>query len=128
MSKGESELIYDWNSIEKRTSLAPAGAFTFFDETLRDGIQSPSVVDPSIEDKLRLTELANDLGIQHINIGLPGAGPRAVEDCIAIASHIARNKLAIRPGCAENRRLAPARRSCQCLQGHGRAAPGGRSA
>ncbi len=100
MSKGESELIYDWNSIEKRTSLAPAGAFTFFDETLRDGIQSPSVVDPSIEDKLRLTELANDLGIQHINIGLPGAGPRAVEDCVAIASHIKNKKLAIRPGCA----------------------------
>jgi len=81
----ENELIYDWNAAERVTSLSPKRPFTFFCETLRDGIQSPSVVDPEISDKIRLVELANDLGIQHIDIGLPGAGPRAVEDCTTLA-------------------------------------------
>ena len=46
----EAELIYDWNSVEKVAPLSPKRRFTFMDETLRDGIQSPSVVDPTIED------------------------------------------------------------------------------
>ena len=96
----ESELIYDWNSIGKVASLSPNRKITFFCETLRDGIQSPSVVDPTISDKIRLVELANDLGIHHIDIGLPGAGPRAVEDCMVLAKHIRDNKLAIKPACA----------------------------
>src|SRR5205809_71499 len=57
----DHELIYDWNSVEKVAPLSPKRRIQFLDETLRDGIQSPSVVDPSIDDKLRLTELAIDL-------------------------------------------------------------------
>ena len=75
----DHELIYDWNSVEKVSSLSPKRRIQFLDETLRDGIQSPSVVDPSIDDKLRLVELANDLGIDTMDIGLPGAGKRAVD-------------------------------------------------
>ena len=96
----EDELIYDWNSVEKVASLSPRRRVTFFDETLRDGIQSPSVVDPRIEDKILFTEIANDLGIQHIDIGLPGAGQRAVADCVTLASFIRDQRLAIRPACA----------------------------
>jgi hypothetical protein len=70
------------------------------DETLRDGIQSPSVVDPRIEDKILFTEIANDLGIHHIDIGLPGAGPRAVADCSTLAAFIRDHRLAIKPACA----------------------------
>jgi hypothetical protein len=55
----EEELIYDWNSVEKVGRLSPKKKFTFFDETLRDGIQSPSVVDPRIEDKIQFTEIAS---------------------------------------------------------------------
>ena len=73
----ETALIYDWNSTEKVSQLSPRRRIQFLDETLRDGIQSPSVTDPSIEDKLRLVELANDLGIDTMDIGLPGAGKRA---------------------------------------------------
>jgi hypothetical protein len=72
----ESEIIYDWNSVEKVAPISPRRRIQFLDETLRDGIQSPSVVDPSIDDKLRLVELANDLGIDTMDIGLPGAGQR----------------------------------------------------
>ncbi len=96
----ESDLIYDWNERDKLTSLSPKRKVTFMDETLRDGIQSPSVVDPDIEDKIKLVQLASDLGIHHIDIGLPGAGPRAVEDCTRLATYARDNKLPIKLCCA----------------------------
>jgi 2-isopropylmalate synthase len=96
----DHELIYDWNSVEKVAPLSPKRRIQFLDETLRDGIQSPSVVDPSIDDKLRLVELANDLGIDTMDIGLPGAGKRAVEDCTVIAQHIKERKLKVKASCA----------------------------
>jgi 2-isopropylmalate synthase len=102
----EDGLVYDWNSAEKVTTLSPRKKIKFLCETLRDGIQSPSVVDPVIDDKLRLVELANDLGIHHIDIGLPGAGKRAVEDCTRIAELIRDDKLAIKPACAARTHVA----------------------
>jgi len=98
--ESETELIYDWNSLEKVATLSPRRRIQFLDETLRDGIQSPSVVDPSIDDKLRLVDLANDLGIDTMDIGLPGAGKRAVEDVTTIAEHIRDAKLAVKASCA----------------------------
>src|SRR5690606_9782975 len=96
----DHELIYDWNSVEKVARLSPKRRIQFLDETLRDGIQSPSVVDPSIDDKLRLVELANDLGIDTMDIGLPGAGKRAVEDVTTIAEHIKQQRLKVKASCA----------------------------
>jgi len=96
----DEQLIYDWNSVEKVAPLSPKRKFTFMDETLRDGIQSPSVVDPRIEDKVLFTEIANDLGIHHIDIGLPGAGPRAVADCTTLATFIRDQRLSIKAACA----------------------------
>jgi 2-isopropylmalate synthase len=96
----DHELIYDWNSVEKVAPLSPKRRIQFLDETLRDGIQSPSVVDPSIDDKLRLVELANDLGIDTMDIGLPGAGRRAIEDVTIIAEHIKTQKLKVKASCA----------------------------
>src|SRR5687768_13679938 len=96
----EHELIYDWNSVEKVAPLSPRRRIQFLDETLRDGIQSPSVVDPSIDDKLRLVDLANDLGIDTMDIGLPGAGKRAIEDVTTIAEYIRDNKLKVKASCA----------------------------
>jgi len=96
----DHELIYDWNSVEKVARLSPKRRIQFLDETLRDGIQSPSVVDPSIDDKLRLVDLANDLGIDTMDIGLPGAGKRAIEDVTTIAEHIRNGKLRVKASCA----------------------------
>ncbi|MCA9647194.1 MAG: 2-isopropylmalate synthase, partial [Myxococcales bacterium] len=59
---GEPELIYDWNEIARKGRVIPKGV-EFFDETLRDGLQNPSVVDPEIEDKLKLIHLMDKLGI-----------------------------------------------------------------
>jgi len=103
--KTDHDLIYDWNSIEKVASLSPRRRIQFLDETLRDGIQSPSVVDPTIEDKLRLVELANDLGIDTMDIGLPGAGKRAVQDVTTIAAHILAGGLRVKPSCAARTHL-----------------------
>src|SRR4051812_43395558 len=96
----DNDLIYDWNSTEKVAKLSPKRRVQFLDETLRDGIQSPSVVDPSIGDKLALVDLANDLGIDTMDIGLPGAGKRAVEDVTTIAEHIRDGKLRVKASCA----------------------------
>jgi 2-isopropylmalate synthase len=70
------------------------------DETLRDGLQNPSVHDPTIEAKIEILHLMEALGIDSVNIGLPGAGPRAYADTEALAREIVRGKLRIRPNCA----------------------------
>ena len=70
------------------------------DETLRDGLQSPTVSDPCIDDKIQLLHLMEDLGINMLDIGLPGAGPRAYADVLALATEISRSRLKIRPNCA----------------------------
>jgi 2-isopropylmalate synthase len=70
------------------------------DETLRDGLQSPSVLDPPIEKKIRLLRLMEALGIDSVNLGLPGAGPRAKEDVLRLVKEIVAAKLRIRPNCA----------------------------
>ena len=100
----ESDIIYDWNSVEKTGPLTRKKV-RFFCETLRDGIQSPSVVDPKIDDKVKLVQLASDIGIHHIDIGLPGAGPRAVEDVTRLATYIRDSKLPIKPACAARTHL-----------------------
>jgi 2-isopropylmalate synthase len=102
----ETDIVYDWNSTEKVTSLSPKRKIRFLDETLRDGIQSPSVVDPKIDDKIRLVQLASDLGIHTIDLGLPGAGPRAVEDCTRLVEYIRDNKLPIEPAMAARTHVA----------------------
>lgn len=95
----ETDLVYDWNEVKRRGRVFPA-KIELCDETLRDGIQSPSVVDPPIEVKKELLELMDKLGITVANIGLPGAGPRAVEDVAALAGHIRDQKLSIGATCA----------------------------
>src|SRR5262245_49856439 len=105
MPLSDHELIYDWNSVEKVAPLSPKKRIQFLDETLRDGIQSPSVTDPTIEDKLELVRLANDLGIDTMDIGLPGAGKRAVDDVTTIARFIKDNKLHVKATCAARTHL-----------------------
>lgn len=79
MTGQDHDLIYDWNEIE-RTSTPIGGGFTLMDETLRDGIQSPSVKNPSIDDKLEILHLMEKCGIEYADVGLPGAGAQAKED------------------------------------------------
>jgi len=94
-----SELIYDWNRALP-FELLPNRAVLLNDETLRDGLQSPSVRDPSIEEKIKILHLMEALGINSLDIGLPGAGQRAVEHAEALAREIASKRMKIQANCA----------------------------
>ena len=95
------ELIYDWNVRNRRGPLSPLRRkLSFFDETLRDGIQSPSVRDPDIEDKKEILRLTASLGIDSVDLGLPGAGKRAVADVTALIEFAEQEKLGIEYACA----------------------------
>ena len=95
----EAELIFDWNVRGER--LAPERPdVELDDETLRDGLQSPSVQSPPLEEKIRVLHYIAGLGIQSANIGLPGAGPAVKQDVIALAREIRDGNLRIFPNCA----------------------------
>jgi len=97
----EQQLIYDWNSAGRNGGFDWSRArIDLNDETLRDGLQSPSVTDPSLDVKKRLLHLMAELGIVAADIGLPGAGPRVVEQVRVLAQEIRDQKLPIFPNCA----------------------------
>lgn len=96
------DLIYDWNRegrAQRRDDSAPRPV-VLNDETLRDGLQSPSVTDPSPDEKIRLLHLMDALGIGAADIGLPGAGPRAKADVLLLAREIRSAGLRVAPNCA----------------------------
>ena len=101
----ERELIYDWNHAAAPFDWSTARV-DLNDETLRDGLQSPSVRDPALAVKKQLLHLMADLGIVAADIGLPGAGPRVVEQVRALAEEIRDHRLPIVPNCAARTVLA----------------------
>ena len=92
------QLIYDWNTVEAPDR--PSRPVAIHDETLRDGIQGPSVRDPDIDHKLHFLHLADELGVASIDLGLPGSGPRAMADVERLAAEIRDQRLHIKPLCA----------------------------
>src|SRR5258706_12685028 len=95
----QNDLIHDWN--QASTPLIPPGTRVLLDdETLRGGLQNPSVFDPSIKGKIEILHLMESLRIDSVNIGLPGAGPRAYAHTEALAREIATRRMKIKPNCA----------------------------
>ena len=94
-----NELLYDWNVRGPAVS-PPMRKVRYFDETLRDGVQCPSVTDPPIEAKMEMVRLLSGLGVHHVDIGLPGAGRRAIEDSTVLAEMIRDEGLPILAACA----------------------------
>jgi 2-isopropylmalate synthase len=99
-------LVHDWNRTERA---GPAPAVQLDDETLRDGLQSPSVRNPTIDEKLRILHLIERLGIDTANIGLPGAGPHVVKDVERLAREIADQRLRVTANCAARTVIADIR-------------------
>jgi 2-isopropylmalate synthase len=98
-SISEADVIYDWNVLGG----SPAPRYRtvdFHDETLRDGLQCPSVTDPPIEAKMEILRLIDRAGVHTSDIGLPGAGPRAVSDVTILTELIRDEKLSIKPTAA----------------------------
>lgn len=94
----KEDLIYDWN--QQAPLPNPQHLPTLDDETLRDGLQSPSAHHPTIEEKKQLLHLMDQIGIHQADIGLPGASPQAKNHCLQLAKEIAHSKLKIIPNCA----------------------------
>ena len=93
------ELIYDWNTIDG-DPYSKTSDIEFDDETLRDGLQSPSVKDPSIDEKIEILHLMEEIGIHTADVGLPGAGPRARSDVTALVKEIVSSSMKLTPNCA----------------------------
>jgi 2-isopropylmalate synthase len=89
-------LIYDWND----DAAGPRPIAMLDDETLRDGLQSPSVRTPTIDEKIEILHHMNGLGIDTADVGLPGAGPHIARDVERLARAIGDGKLQIRANCA----------------------------
>jgi 2-isopropylmalate synthase len=98
-------LIYDWN----RTEPPPRRVVMLDDETLRDGLQSPSVRCPTIDEKLQILHLIDQLGVDTADIGLPGAGPHVVQDVERLAREIVDARLKVKANCAARTVIADIR-------------------
>ena len=81
------DLIFDWNEADRAVQRAPQ-SFALLDETFRDGLQNPSIEDPSIDDKLRILHLMEDLGIEGVDVGLPGSGKRAFDSALRLCREV----------------------------------------
>jgi isopropylmalate/homocitrate/citramalate synthase len=95
----DNALIHDWNRYSD-PDIPPGTRVLLNDETLRDGLQNSSVRNPSIAEKIEIVQLMDSLGIDTVNVGLPGAGARAFEDAEALAREILGSRMKIRPHAA----------------------------
>jgi 2-isopropylmalate synthase len=95
-----TDFVYDWNNVERRAPVVLKGRFELHDETLRDGLQNPSVIDPAIADKLEILHLLDQVGVDTCDVGLPGAGARAFGHVLRLCREMVEQKLQIRPTCA----------------------------
>ena len=99
----EDALIFDWNSVDYeiiRNEKQHPHDLWFDDETLRDGLQSPTAKNPSIEQKIELIDFMEKLGIQKVDLGLPGAGPQHIGHIDEMLMHMGNMDYELRPGCA----------------------------
>jgi len=114
------DLIYDWNGAGEGGWTKPSHRIEFDDESLRDGLQSPSVVTPSVDDRMRIIHLMDAMGIDTVDIGLPGAGGVVKQDTLELARAMARDKLRIAANCAARTVEADIRPILEIVQATGR--------
>jgi len=100
MTETPESLIYDWNVAGEKPSRPSTKKIEFDDETLRDGLQSPSVTDPSLDEKVRILHFMNAVGVDNADIGLPGAGPHVQRSVERLAREIVEQKLSVAPSAA----------------------------
>jgi len=95
MSTTPEEIIFDWNRQEEETPWSRP--VLLHDETLRDGLQSPSVQDPPLQVKRRILRKLDELGVDSADVGLPASGNRTAKEAEHLVRQIAEEKLSIRP-------------------------------
>jgi 2-isopropylmalate synthase len=114
----EDRLVHDWSQLGSPEALKPHLAM-LDDETLRDGLQSPSVQDPTLDQKIKILHLMNQLGIETADVGLPGSGPRQKEAVECLCREIANSKLEIEANCAARTLEADIRPVAEVVQATG---------
>ena len=92
--------MYEWNERHDRLRGDRGTRARVVDETLRDGLQSTGIRDPSLEEKIQLLHAMTDVGVDMVCVGLPAAGERAARDVAELARAIASAKLPLRPTAA----------------------------
>jgi len=100
MNDNGENLIYDWNTAGEKPSRPTSRKIEFDDETLRDGLQSPSVTDPTLDEKVRILHYMNAVGVNNADIGLPGAGAHVQRSVERLAREIVEQKLSVAPSAA----------------------------
>jgi 2-isopropylmalate synthase len=98
-SNSAGELIFDWNEVERKGHVVPL-EFALVDETLREGLQNPSVEDPKIDEKIRILHLMEGLGLEVATVGLPGSGRRAFDDVERLCREVVRCRMKIKVAAA----------------------------
>jgi 2-isopropylmalate synthase len=111
----QPELVFDWSEFGPHEFQTP-DRVAINDETLRDGLQSPSVTDPPIETKIQIVHLMDELGIEHASMGLPCASPRQMETVVRLCQEIGKNRLGIRPNCGGRTLVADVRAIVEVAQ------------
>ncbi|MFI5165290.1 MAG: 2-isopropylmalate synthase [Thermoanaerobaculales bacterium] len=105
MNESLGDLVFDWNAVEP-LAFSPPEEVSFDDETLRDGLQSPSATHPTLEERVHFLRLAAAVGIGAADLGLPGAGARAAAEVEALCRAIFTERLPMVPNCAARTREA----------------------
>ncbi|MCB9557455.1 MAG: 2-isopropylmalate synthase [Deltaproteobacteria bacterium] len=98
--KSKEDLLYDWNGGAGLSTAEGRVPVAVLDETLRDGLQCPSVVDPPLERKMELLRLMAEVGVDYVTIGYPGASARAFDDVVELAKMVSAERLGIGLTCA----------------------------
>jgi len=88
-------LVFDWDG----EGASAMRSLEINDETLRDGLQAASVLDPPLDDKRELLDLMARVGVRAASLGMPAAGPRALEEVVALARHLRDARLDLEPNC-----------------------------
>ncbi len=94
-----AELVFDWNEVSRQAVIGPR-PFALVDETLREGLQNPSVSDPTIDQKLGILHLMEELGLEWASIGLPSSGRRAFDDALRLCQEVEKSKMKLRVSAA----------------------------
>jgi len=100
----EGDLVFDWNPAAASHADLTRPPLTILDETLRDGLQSASVLTPSIDAKIELLHHMEAVGIEFVNLGMPSSSPLMRQTCLLLAREIGSAKLRIHPVCAARTR------------------------
>ncbi len=91
--------MYDWNTAEV-PKWRGAHAVKVVDETLRDGLQNATVVDPPLDVKLELLRLMQKIGVDVVSVGLPAASKRATDEAASMVQAIVDEGLSLQPTAA----------------------------